>query len=63
MGKGAPAKITRWHDYTSVLVANPLDKANTVPSAWRYYCGALGYWLPHGLNQAVRYGQQMRLLR
>lgn len=58
-----PPKISAWS--TRVVSAAPgtLEVRPTVPTSWQYFCGALGYWLPHALNESAAYRAQIRGLR
>lgn len=58
-----PPKVSVWNaslvtESPDVFAVNP-----TVPSAWRYYCGAIGYWLPNALNRSAQARAAMRRLR
>lgn len=57
-----PPKITVYNENVvktspDIFTVNP-----TVPSAWRYFTGALGYWVPNALNRSARARAAIRAL-
>ena len=58
-----PPKITFWSERAVSDSPDYYAVRPSVPSAWRYFNGAIGYWLPHALNQsrdAVKAIKQLR---
>lgn len=58
-----PPKITRWSDSFAASQPDIFASKPTVTSSWHYFTGALGYWLPNGLNRSKQYRAGMRGIR
>ena len=58
-----PPKLSAWSEKAVLSAPGTLQYRPTVPTSWQYFCGALGYWLPHALNESATYRAQIRMLR
>ena len=58
-----PPKLSAWSEKAVLTAPETLAYKPSVPTSWQYFCGALGYWLPHALNQSADYRAQIRGLR
>ncbi len=60
---GQPPKLTQWSENVVAQSPGIFTVRPSVPSAWAFWCGAQGYWLPFALNQSKRYRRALRGLR
>jgi hypothetical protein len=61
--KGVPPRVTPAQVAASFATSSDGWLAPTVPGTWALFLGALGYWLPHGLNQGIGGAQAARRKR
>lgn len=63
MMAGVPPKPTRANAENPAPSWVGLASQSDPNDTWNVYCGAVGYWLPHALNQAARWRNLMATIR
>jgi hypothetical protein len=58
-----PPKLGQWSEQAVSSSPDFYAVKPTVPSAWAYFCGALGYWLPNAINRSAASRKALRELR
>lgn len=58
-----PPKVSASSIPTDNFWTDPTVKVTTVEDAFRQFVGTFGYWVPHYVNEAIRNGRRLHMLK